>query len=88
MSTQDQTNLYVDVLILNASQLNVKTATKYISDKLTVKATRRQKSRSQQQFIITIGRPNYAERQFIKRCKKAGEPFPVKNIQLKMQEGK
>jgi hypothetical protein len=30
----------------------------------------------------TIGIPNYL-REFIRKCKKAGEPFPVKKIQLK-----
>jgi len=34
-------------------------------------------------MVLTIGRPNYAEREFIKLCKKAGEPFPVKKMQLK-----
>lgn len=33
--------------------------------------------------VLTIGRPNYLERDFIKKCKKAGEPFPVKKVQLK-----
>lgn len=32
---------------------------------------------------LTIGRPNYAERKFIKLCQKAGEKFPIKKIQLK-----
>lgn len=31
---------------------------------------------------LTIGKPNYAEREFIKDCKKAGEPFPVERVQL------
>jgi hypothetical protein len=33
--------------------------------------------------VFTIGKPNYEEREFIKKCKKAGEPFPVKKIQVK-----
>lgn len=32
---------------------------------------------------ITAGRPNYLARRFIKLCRKCGEPFPVKTIQLR-----
>jgi hypothetical protein len=31
---------------------------------------------------FTIGKPNYAERAFIKKCQRAGERFPVRRIQL------
>ena len=34
---------------------------------------------------VTAGKPNYLEREFIKKCKKAGEPFPVKKVQLKFR---
>jgi len=34
-------------------------------------------------IVLKIGKPNYAEREFIKKCKQAKEPFPVKKIQLK-----
>ena len=61
-------------------------ATAYISPKMTVKAHRRGKinkrSRSVE-MVFTVGAPNYEEREFIKKCKKAGEPFPVKKIQVK-----
>lgn len=65
-------------------------ATKYISKKLTVKATRigkvdkREKSDN---IRLTIGRPNYAERSFIKDLIVAKEPFPVKKVQLKFKGG-
>lgn len=64
-------------------------ATKYISPTVVINATRvvyggridrRDKSIS---IVLKIGRPNYAEQQFIKLCKKANVPFPVRNIQLK-----
>ena len=66
-------------------------ATKYISDKLVVRATRRFYrvyrargfERHKTELIITIGKPNFAGREFIKRCKNVGVPFPVKKIQLK-----
>jgi len=63
-------------------------ATKYLNDKLTIKATRKRykdkilKNRAID-IIFTIGKPNYEEREFIKKCKKAGELFPVKKIQVK-----
>jgi hypothetical protein len=36
------------------------------------------------EMILTIGRPNYTEREFIKLCQKAKEPFPIKKIQIKV----
>jgi hypothetical protein len=65
-------------------------ATKYISENETLKATRRRyKGKIMKgkchpvEILFTVGRPNYLERDFIKACKKAGEPFPIKKIQLK-----
>ena len=34
-------------------------------------------------IVVKLGAPNFQERAFIKHCVKAGEPFPVKKIQLK-----
>jgi len=59
-----------------------KRATKYVSEKLTIKATCRCK-KGTMEAVLTVGKPNYAERQFIKLAKKAGGPFPIKKIQLK-----
>lgn len=71
-------------------------ATKYISPKLIVRLVRKRidgkidnSSRdSSPNFILTVGRPNYLERDFIKSCKKANEPFPIKKIKLKFQKAK
>jgi len=60
-------------------------ATKFVSDEFTVKATRQfkpDKRDRQESFIVTVGKPNYKERKFIALCKKAGETFPVRKIQL------
>jgi len=38
--------------------------------------------------ILTVGKPNYMERDFIKDCVKANEPFPVKQIQIKAYKAK
>ena len=63
-------------------------ATKYISEKETLKATRKRYKgnilkRHAVEIMFTLGKPNYEERDFIKKCKKAGEPFPIKKIQMR-----
>lgn len=63
-------------------------ATKYLTAKEVAKATRRRyggkvAKRGPLEILFTMGKPNYEEREFIKKCKKAGEPFPVKKVQLK-----
>jgi hypothetical protein len=62
-------------------------ATKYISEKHTIKATRKRYKKgvihNAIDIVITIGKPNYLERAFIKKHKQAGGTFPVKKLQLK-----
>lgn len=61
-------------------------ATKYIAPNLVVKATRRHRPNRRArtvEMVVTVGRPNYAEREFIKQAAKAGEPFPIKRMLLK-----
>jgi len=61
-------------------------AIKYVDEKSTIKVTRIGKPDNRDirfDFRVTIGMPNYLERKFIKMCKKAGEPFSIKKIQLK-----
>ena len=76
---------------------NARRATKYLNLKLVISAARPvykaagmkwsgQDSRAD--IILKIGAPNYDERAFIKKCQKAGEPFPVKKIQLKFPPAK
>lgn len=58
-------------------------ATIFVSPTHTVKVTRRSKrAEKNQEFIVTIGRPNWHERQRVKTFLKAQEPFPVKRVQL------
>jgi len=74
---------YLAELIIDSG---AKKATQYISPTEVAKATRRGKARKSDrtvEMVFTIGKPNYEEREFIKKCKKAGEPFPVKKIQVK-----
>ena len=66
-------------------------ATKYVSPKYTVKATRRYKldhRASHVEFLVTLGVPNVVARNFIKQAIKAKEPFPIKKVQLKFKEHK
>jgi len=74
----------VDILI----STEAKSAIKYIDEKTAVKATRKTfKGKIQKgniKIILTIGKLNYEAREFIKKCKKSGEPFPVKKVQLKL----
>ncbi len=67
-------------------------ATKYISDKEVITATRKRYGgkfyRGNIDIILKIGKPNYVEREFIKDCKAAKEPFPVKKIQVKLYNPK
>ena len=68
-------------------------ATQFISPKLIVRAVRKRFRKrilkeSNIEIHLTIGRPNYLEREFIKDCLKAKEPFPVKKVQLKLYDPK
>jgi len=63
-------------------------ATKYVGDKMVITATRKRYGgkilkRDNIEIVLKIGRPNFAERKFIKLCKKAKESFPIKKIQIK-----
>lgn len=74
----------VTTLLLNPK---AKQATKYLAKDEVVKATRQHPaSRSERQitFLLTIGKPNFLGRRFVKQCIKAGEPFPVKKVQIKL----
>lgn len=63
-------------------------ATQYVSPSLVVKATRRRYDGKllirprQETILVTSGQPNWRERQFIRQCQQAKEPFPVRKIQL------
>ena len=64
----------------------VRRATVYLSPTCTLKVANMNKVRKNANavyFAVSYGVPNYEERIFIKACKRAGEPFPVKKVQLK-----
>lgn len=86
---------YNEVIEPVAVGLAVK-AVKYLSTNQVVKATRklykynnrRIDKRHDVEIVVKIGRPNYLEREFIKLCQKAHEPFPIKKVQLKLYNPK
>lgn len=69
----------------------IHTATTYISEDTTVRATRKRYLKKRNidlraksvDIILTIGKPNHAARKFIKICKKAKVSFPIKAVQIK-----
>lgn len=61
-------------------------ATLYVAPDYVITACLQNRPRKRDKrhtIILKIGRPNFRERAFIKACQKAGEPFPVKKVQLK-----
>lgn len=64
---------------------------KYLSPTLVVRATRpvfkysgkRKVNKGEMQFVMHIGRPNFKEREHIKRMKKNKETFPMKGVEVK-----
>jgi hypothetical protein len=67
-----------------------RSATVYLSDKQTVRVSRRMYGRAGKRrfftkaidLVVTVGKPNYEARGFVRRAKRAGEPFPVARPQL------
>lgn len=65
-------------------------ATKYLSPNKILRAVRTRyhgkftRKGENVEISLTIGRPNYMERDLIKWFLKAKEPFPVKKVQLKL----
>lgn len=65
---------------------DAKKATVYLSDKLVVSLCRRFKfsrRNTRTDYVTKVGAPNYLERDFIKLCKRAGQPLPLNRVQLK-----
>ena len=61
---------------------NVRSATVYVSPTCTVRLTRRFR-RGLKEFVLNVGKPNISARSFIKAALAAGEPFPVRKVQLR-----
>lgn len=66
--------------------MDARQAVVYQSPYTCVKVTRQfkpNKRNTRESFVLTIGRPNAAGEKFVKLCQKAGEPFPIRKVQLK-----
>ncbi len=81
-----------NVVMALLSNTTLVSATKYLSPTLRIRATaqvyRSAGDRHSDTIAVTIGKPNYAEGEFIKKLKQAGEPFPVRKVQLKWPKAK
>lgn len=72
------------------TDVTVHTATKYISPVQVVHLSRIGRFSARQRsshFHVKVGKPNYDEAKFVKLCQKAGEPFPVRKVQLSYYKG-
>lgn len=72
--------------LVHLTLTDVRKATVYIEPDLVVKAARQHRFGLRERsttYVVTIGKPNYEEREFIKKCKAAKESFPIKKVQLK-----
>jgi hypothetical protein len=74
-------------LIATVSGMDIWQATYYQSEKMVYRATRiRFKGKILKGGIyihFKIGKPNFEERAFIKKCKKADKLFPIEEVQVK-----
>lgn len=58
-------------------------ATAYLSETRVVKATAQQRTSKRAKrvtVLVTVGKPNFVERRFIRLCKKDGVCFPMESI--------
>jgi len=80
-----------NIIDMMKADKGIKTISKFMARDSVIRVSRsinprKGKSRAKPQsetFLVTLGKPNYDARQFIKLCIKAGEPFPVKRPQIK-----
>ena len=86
MKTEIDTKWIATVTATLIATKDAKSAIKYLSDKLVVKATWHNKPKANNRgetMIVTFGKRNYREVAFIQDLIKAGKQFPIKEIQLK-----
>jgi hypothetical protein len=77
---------YIEQVVAPVLAGEVKKATKFVSPKYVIKATALHKLDRRDKInvvTVTAGRPNYAEQKFIRLALRAGEPFPIRKVQLK-----
>ncbi len=70
---------------------NARRATAFISPTFVISANRRMKPNKREtsvDVVVKMGKPNFAEREFIALCKKSGTAFPLREPQLKFYPAK
>jgi hypothetical protein len=75
-----------DVCMTLLCNSDVRKATKFVSDSVVVAATARHRPDKRRRYcdwVVKVGKPNFVERRFIRLCKQAGEPLPVKKVRVK-----
>ena len=80
----------VDRAVACALEPDVRSATVYRSPTLRVTATRRFRRLSGKSvdLVLTIGKPNYAQRKFVAQCQRAKVRFPIEKPQLRFWKRK
>lgn len=74
-------------VVINMLELtDAKSIIYYLDAETVVKCTRihkHNKRHRSESFVLTFGKPNYAERKFIKLCQQAEQSFPVNKLQIR-----
>ena len=96
MTTQEHRAVaHVVALIHDFGAAGLRHAIKYLTPTLVVKATamhqwgripKRGRRAYSQTIIVTIGRPNYRERRYVRALKRAGVQFPCRKVQLRYRK--
>lgn len=71
--------------VYDALGKGMRKATMYVEPRLVVSACRRSKfsaRHTRDDIVLKVGVPNYKEREFLKRLKKAGDSYPTGWIDL------
>jgi hypothetical protein len=74
------------IAVVEAVDMGFRSATKYLDPHTVVRCTNVREPDARYKsvnYVLKMGRPNYAERKFIKDCLTAGEKFPVRKVQLR-----
>lgn len=78
--------LSIQKAVESVLESGARSATVFQHPKLIARATlqfKLDKRNSRTTILLTVGSPNYRERAFVKEALKAGEPFPIRNVQLR-----
>lgn len=79
------TSKQIGATVVMLTTTTAKSATMILSPREVIRVTRQGpilRRARRTTFLVTIGEPNHDAAEFIARCKRAGEPFPVRKIRL------